>query len=207
MLAERGVRLSESQVWRLVTGKPERLNLHTLMVLCAILECTPNDLIERVELPQSLRLPSGPRGERRSRTSTPSRQESAAPAGLRRAERWRHRRRQSRCVPDAVASGRATTPRVTAPCATAATGGRTSSAGRSAGGSSRLAVCSRCGVEGPAWYARTDHPLCDSCHTRSRPRSAPPPGTMMACPRCGGTRLCWNTRTDGLLCRTCIRDR
>jgi hypothetical protein len=33
-----------------VTGKPERLNLHTLMVLCEILECTPNDLIHRVEL-------------------------------------------------------------------------------------------------------------------------------------------------------------
>lgn len=55
-LAERGVRLSASQVWRLVTGKPERLNLHTLMVLCAILECTPNDLIERVEMPQSAKL-------------------------------------------------------------------------------------------------------------------------------------------------------
>jgi DNA-binding Xre family transcriptional regulator len=55
-LAEHGVRLSASQVWRLVTGKPERLNLHTLMVLCEILQCTPNDLIERVELPQSARL-------------------------------------------------------------------------------------------------------------------------------------------------------
>ena len=49
LLAERGVRLSDSQVWRLVTGKPERLNLHTLMVLCEILECTPNDLIRRVD--------------------------------------------------------------------------------------------------------------------------------------------------------------
>lgn len=55
-LAEHGVRLSASQVWRLVTGKPERLNLHTLMVLCEILECTPNDLIERVELSQAARL-------------------------------------------------------------------------------------------------------------------------------------------------------
>ena len=51
LLAERGVTLSESQVWRLVTGKPERLNLHTLMVLCEILDCTPNDLIRRVEAP------------------------------------------------------------------------------------------------------------------------------------------------------------
>ena len=43
--------LSESQVWRIFTGKPERLNLHTLMVLCRILDCTPNDLIKPVERP------------------------------------------------------------------------------------------------------------------------------------------------------------
>lgn len=46
LLAGHGVHLSESQVWRLFTGKPERLNLHTLMVLCRILDCTPNDLIK-----------------------------------------------------------------------------------------------------------------------------------------------------------------
>jgi DNA-binding Xre family transcriptional regulator len=57
LLAERGVRLSDSQVWRLVTGKPERLNLHTLVVLCDILDCTPNDLIVRVELAGKARLP------------------------------------------------------------------------------------------------------------------------------------------------------
>lgn len=50
LLAEHGVHLSESQVWRLFTGKPERLNLHTLMVLCQILGCTPNDLIKPVEV-------------------------------------------------------------------------------------------------------------------------------------------------------------
>lgn len=57
LLAGHGVRLSESQVWRLVTGKPERLNLHTLMVLCEILDCTPNDLIRRLEAPGTARLP------------------------------------------------------------------------------------------------------------------------------------------------------
>ncbi len=51
LLAEHGVSLSESQVWRIFTGKPERLNLHTLMVLCRILDCTPNDLIKPVERP------------------------------------------------------------------------------------------------------------------------------------------------------------
>lgn len=45
LLAEHGVRLCDSQVWWLYTGKPERLNLHTLMVLCEILQCTPNELI------------------------------------------------------------------------------------------------------------------------------------------------------------------
>lgn len=51
-LAAHGVRLSDSQVWRLVTGRPERLNLHTLVVLCEILDCTPNDLIARVQTQQ-----------------------------------------------------------------------------------------------------------------------------------------------------------
>jgi DNA-binding Xre family transcriptional regulator len=45
LLAEHGVLLSESQVWRLVTGKPERLNLHTLIVLCELLGCEIGDLI------------------------------------------------------------------------------------------------------------------------------------------------------------------
>ena len=49
-LGAHGVKLSSSQVWRLVTGRPERLNLRTLVVLCEILDCTPNDLIEQVEL-------------------------------------------------------------------------------------------------------------------------------------------------------------
>jgi len=51
LLAEQGAPLSESQVWRLLTGKPERLNLHTLMALCRILDCTPNDLIRPLEAP------------------------------------------------------------------------------------------------------------------------------------------------------------
>ena len=56
LLAERGIRLSDSQVWRMVTGKPERLNLQVLIALCAILECTPNDLIEPIERSTSARL-------------------------------------------------------------------------------------------------------------------------------------------------------
>lgn len=48
LLAERGIELSPAQVYRLVTGTPERLSLRTLVALCDILECTPSDLIEPV---------------------------------------------------------------------------------------------------------------------------------------------------------------
>lgn len=45
-LADRGVSLSREQTYRMVTGQPQRLSMHTLVALCDILECTPNDLIE-----------------------------------------------------------------------------------------------------------------------------------------------------------------
>jgi len=47
-LAERGIRLSREQVYRLVTGVPERLNLTVLAALCDILGCGVADLIEPV---------------------------------------------------------------------------------------------------------------------------------------------------------------
>jgi DNA-binding Xre family transcriptional regulator len=50
-LAERGIRLSDSQVYRLVTDKPERLNLKVLMALLDILGCRMDDLIEPVAVP------------------------------------------------------------------------------------------------------------------------------------------------------------
>lgn len=46
LLAERGVVLSREQVYRLVVGTPERLNLKTLAALCDILDVTPADLVE-----------------------------------------------------------------------------------------------------------------------------------------------------------------
>ncbi len=49
-LAEHGIRLSDSQVWRLVTGRPERLNLRVLMVLCEILGCEPGELVRRADV-------------------------------------------------------------------------------------------------------------------------------------------------------------
>lgn len=55
LLAERGVVLSSAQVYRLVTGTPERLSLRTLVALCDILGCTPSELIEPVEESTTLR--------------------------------------------------------------------------------------------------------------------------------------------------------
>ncbi len=46
LLAERGVKLSREQVYRLVTQPPQRMSMDTLVALCDILECTPNDLIK-----------------------------------------------------------------------------------------------------------------------------------------------------------------
>jgi DNA-binding Xre family transcriptional regulator len=46
LLADRGVVLSREQVYRLVTGTPQRLSLTTLAALCDILACTPSDLVQ-----------------------------------------------------------------------------------------------------------------------------------------------------------------
>jgi DNA-binding Xre family transcriptional regulator len=47
-LARRGIRLSSSQVYRLVVERPERLSLKILMALCDILDCPMTELIEPV---------------------------------------------------------------------------------------------------------------------------------------------------------------
>ncbi len=52
LLAERGVHLSASQVHRVVTGRPERLNLHLLAALCDVLGCTASDLLVRAVGPE-----------------------------------------------------------------------------------------------------------------------------------------------------------
>ena len=50
-LAERGIRLSSSQVYRLAAERPERLSLKVLMALLDILDCSMEDLIEPVAAP------------------------------------------------------------------------------------------------------------------------------------------------------------
>ncbi len=64
-LAERGITLSREQVYRLVTGVPERLSLATLAALCDILGCQPGDLIEPVRSQEGNAGPrEGSRGQR-----------------------------------------------------------------------------------------------------------------------------------------------
>lgn len=47
-LAARGIRLSSSQVYRLVAERPERLSLKILMALLDVLDCSMGELIEPV---------------------------------------------------------------------------------------------------------------------------------------------------------------
>lgn len=45
LLSKHGVNLSREQVFRMVRYPPERLSIKTLIALCAIFECTPNELL------------------------------------------------------------------------------------------------------------------------------------------------------------------
>ena len=47
-LAARGIRLSSSQVYRLVVERPERLSLKVLMALLDVLDCSMGELIEPI---------------------------------------------------------------------------------------------------------------------------------------------------------------
>ena len=54
-LSERGIKLSSSQVYRLVTDRPERLSLKILMALLDILDCDVAELIEPVAVARTAR--------------------------------------------------------------------------------------------------------------------------------------------------------
>ena len=77
-LAERGIRLSSSQVYRLVTERPERLSLKILMALLDILDCDMADLIEPVA---ARARQEGQGGRRRGRGRGPAAQAGADHAG------------------------------------------------------------------------------------------------------------------------------
>ena len=57
-LTQRGITLSSSQVYRLVTERPERLSLKILMALLDILGCAMDDLIEPVAAVSPARQPA-----------------------------------------------------------------------------------------------------------------------------------------------------
>ena len=76
-LADRGITLSSSQVYRLVTDRPERLSLKILMALLDILDCTMDDLIEPVAAQRARRNEEGQRG----RQGRGRHRRAAAPAG------------------------------------------------------------------------------------------------------------------------------
>jgi DNA-binding Xre family transcriptional regulator len=54
-LAAREIKLSSSQIYRLVVERPERLSLKVLMALLDILNCTMDELIEPVAVATTLR--------------------------------------------------------------------------------------------------------------------------------------------------------
>jgi DNA-binding Xre family transcriptional regulator len=78
LLAERGVAPSREQVYRLVTGVPERLSLATLAALCDILGCGPGDLVEPVVVTAASRKQAAPAQDPPPR---PVRARVAGPAG------------------------------------------------------------------------------------------------------------------------------
>lgn len=50
LLAERGINVSRTQVYRIVAEKPNYISLDLVVALCDILDCSPTDLIEKVEV-------------------------------------------------------------------------------------------------------------------------------------------------------------
>jgi hypothetical protein len=62
-LAERGIELSSSQVYRLVVERPERLSLKVLMALLDLLDCSMEELIEPVAAARPARKKTTASGE------------------------------------------------------------------------------------------------------------------------------------------------
>lgn len=69
LLQERGINLSSSQVYRLAAERPERLNLHVLVALLDILECSSDDLIKGVDLGSAVAATGTDSGTARDRSA------------------------------------------------------------------------------------------------------------------------------------------
>ena len=129
-LAQRGIRLSSSQVYRLVVERPERLSLKILMALLDILDCSMNELIEPVAAATT-----GPQGSAPPAAPTPGVGAAAAQTGPHhrrrkltgdRRVRTRGARRpgRGRCRPDRSSASRAWTGRRSRASSRSVAGGR-----------------------------------------------------------------------------------
>ena len=78
-LSDRGIKLSSSQVYRLVTERPERLSLKILMALLDILGCDMADLIEPVAVARPARKPGSLAAGKASGTCGPGGRGSRRP--------------------------------------------------------------------------------------------------------------------------------
>ena len=70
LLAERGVHLSTSQVYRLATEKPERMNMQALVALLDIFDCTFEELAPRVVLGENATTGTADPAPERGNTAT-----------------------------------------------------------------------------------------------------------------------------------------
>lgn len=70
LLAERGVHLSTSQVYRLAAEKPERMNMQALVALLDIFDCTFEELAPRVVLGESAATGTADAAPERGNTAT-----------------------------------------------------------------------------------------------------------------------------------------
>lgn len=63
LLRSRGINLSEAQVYRLVTGEPQRIPSRTFAALCDIFGCSPGDLFEPYVELQAAKTAEAPRAK------------------------------------------------------------------------------------------------------------------------------------------------
>lgn len=63
LLKSRGVNLSDTQIYRLVTGTPDRIPARTFAALCDIFDCSPSDLFEPFVEMQAAASANAPRAD------------------------------------------------------------------------------------------------------------------------------------------------
>ena len=84
LLRSRGINLSDAQVYRLVTGEPQRIPSRTFAALCDIFDCTPNELFEPYVEMQAAASANAPQPTRsRSNAGKPSSQADSNRPGRR----------------------------------------------------------------------------------------------------------------------------